>query len=77
MDTLISTINQLQDVLHTLGEEELVELPQIVVVGSQVSLFLVLHGAFLHSLFANRAVERALSLKISWAKTSCLVEPAL
>lgn len=36
MDTLIPTINQLQDVLHTLGEEELIELPQIVVVGSQV-----------------------------------------
>ena len=38
MDTLIPTINQLQDVLHTLGEEELIELPQIVVVGSQVGL---------------------------------------
>eukprot|EP00730_Choanoeca_flexa_P007290 TRINITY_DN12308_c2_g5_i10.p2 TRINITY_DN12308_c2_g5~~TRINITY_DN12308_c2_g5_i10.p2 ORF type:complete len:186 (+),score=30.25 TRINITY_DN12308_c2_g5_i10:19-576(+) len=37
MDALIPTINQLQDVLHTLGEEELVELPQIVVVGSQSS----------------------------------------
>eukprot|EP00045_Choanoeca_perplexa_P013086 m.146182 g.146182 ORF g.146182 m.146182 type:complete len:685 (-) comp16232_c0_seq2:1345-3399(-) len=37
MDTLIPTINQLQDVLHTLGEEELIELPQIVVVGSQSS----------------------------------------
>ena len=36
MDSLISVINKLQDVFNTVGSEAL-QLPQIVVIGSQVS----------------------------------------
>ena len=37
MDTLIPTINKLQEVFNTVGTES-IQLPQIVVVGSQVRL---------------------------------------
>lgn len=36
METLIATINRLQEVFLTVGAE-IIQLPQIVVVGSQVS----------------------------------------
>lgn len=37
MDQLIDTINKLQDVFQALGEGDSVSLPQIAVVGAQVS----------------------------------------
>lgn len=37
MDRLIPVINRLQDVFHTVGEDIGIDLPQIVVVGSQSS----------------------------------------
>lgn len=36
MDTLITVINRLQDVFNTVGSE-VIQLPQIVVIGTQVS----------------------------------------
>ena len=38
MDSLITIINKLQDVFNTIGAET-IQLPQIVVVGNQVSRF--------------------------------------
>jgi hypothetical protein len=38
MDALIPILNKLQDVFNTVGSES-IQLPQIVVVGSQVCLF--------------------------------------
>jgi len=38
MDALIPILNKLQDVFNTVGSEN-IQLPQIVVVGSQVCLF--------------------------------------
>jgi hypothetical protein len=39
MDALIPILNKLQDVFNTVGSES-IQLPQIVVVGSQVCFFL-------------------------------------
>jgi dynamin 1-like protein len=39
MDALIPILNKLQDVFNTVGSEN-IQLPQIVVVGSQVCLFI-------------------------------------
>ena len=39
MEKLIPVINKLQDVFHTVGQDA-IQLPQIVVVGTQVSPFL-------------------------------------
>ena len=39
MDKLIPVINKLQDVFNTVGQDA-IQLPQIVVVGTQVSVFI-------------------------------------
>lgn len=63
MDALIPVLNKLQDVFNTVGSET-VQLPQIVVVGSQVGLcrFVLLKFTLLGS-------YRAL-VKVRWSKTS-------
>ena len=43
MDQLIPIINKLQDVFNTVGSEA-IQLPQIVVVGSQVIVYLFGNG---------------------------------
>lgn len=36
METLISVINKLQDVFNAVGSSEVIQLPQIIVIGNQV-----------------------------------------
>jgi len=42
MESLIPVINKLQDVFNTVGSE-VIQLPQIVVIGTQVSVALFTH----------------------------------
>ena len=45
MDQLIPIINKLQDVFNTVGSEA-IQLPQIVVVGSQVAIYNIVQHLF-------------------------------
>jgi hypothetical protein len=58
MDQLIPVINKLQDVFNTVGDRDVIQLPQIVVVGAQV-LF------FSRPIDGLRAVGKVLFWKIS------------
>ena len=50
MESLIPVINKLQDVFNTVGADA-IHLPQIVVVGSQVSSKILNRGGFIHEIW--------------------------
>ena len=50
MESLIPVINKLQDVFNTVGADA-IHLPQIVVVGSQVSSKFLNRGGFIHEIW--------------------------
>ena len=61
MENLIPVLNKLQDVFHTTGSES-IQLPQIVVIGTQVGLFFVI--SLSHSHFPPSLHDVSLSHEI-------------
>lgn len=71
MESLIPVIGKLQDVFSTIGFRETeIQLPQIVVIGSQVPVYFFLCFKF----YFFRAQEKVLLLKELLEETFCLVE---
>lgn len=68
MDALIPVLNKLQDVFNTVGHES-IHLPQIVVVGTQVSIHTV-HNLIKISLIVSKSFFKELWQKLSARKFS-------